>query len=82
MASGTGMSSVINPVPVASTSSLLHNAHPIDTPNSMGGNTALYESKGGYFPKKITTIKKGTKRGGKSKKRRARKSRRSSKRKR
>jgi hypothetical protein len=80
MASGTGSSSVINPIPVASTSSLLHNAHPISSPNSIGGNTALYESKGGYFPKKITPLKKGTKQGGKSKKRRSGKNRRSSKR--
>lgn len=80
MASGTGTSSLINTVPVESNSSLLHSAHPISSPNSMGGNTTLYESKGGYFPKKITTTtKKGTKRVGGSKKRRAGKSRRSTK---
>jgi hypothetical protein len=71
---------MINSVPVETNSSLLHNAHPIGSPNSMGGNTASYESKGGYVPgvKKPTT-KKGTKHGGGSKKRRARKSRRSTK---
>jgi hypothetical protein len=66
----------MNPVPVESNSSLLHNAHPISLPNSMGGNSASYESTGGYFPKKIATTKKGTKRGGRSNKKRAKKSRR------
>uniref|UniRef100_A0A6C0IBD7 Uncharacterized protein n=1 Tax=viral metagenome TaxID=1070528 RepID=A0A6C0IBD7_9ZZZZ len=78
MASGTGNSSVINPVPVGTPSSLLHNYHPIGFPNSMGGNTASYASKGGYIPGiKTTNTRKGTKRGGGSKKKRARKSRRS-----
>jgi len=80
MASGTGNSSVIHPVPVESNTSLLHNSHPIDFPNSMGGNTASYASKGGYVPGiKTTNTRKGTKRGGGSKKRRSRKSRRSTK---
>ena len=77
MASGTGTSSVINPVPIDTNSSLLHNSYPIGLPNSMGGNSASYASRGGYFPKKV--VKKGTKRGGESKKRRARKSRRNNK---
>ena len=80
MASGTGNSSVIHPVPVESNSSLLLNSHPIGFPNSMGGNTASYASKGGYVPGvKTPNTRKGTKRGGRSKKRRSRKSRRSTK---
>jgi len=80
MASGTGNSSVMNAVPVESNSSLLHNSHPISLPNSMGGNTGLYESKGGYVPgvKKPNT-KRGTKHGGRSNKRRVKKNTRSTK---
>lgn len=83
MASGTGNSSLINPVPVESNSSLLHNAHPIGLPNSIGGNSASYQSFGGYVPKKIAPLKiatkKGKTRGGGSKQRRSRKSRRNTK---
>jgi len=60
------MSNVHHPVPAETGSSLLHQAHPIALPNSVGGNTAIYESKGGYVPK----IKKtGKIRGGKSRRR-------------
>jgi hypothetical protein len=66
MASGTGMSNVHAPAPAESGSSLLHQAHPIALPNSLGGNTANYESKGGYVPKIKKTVKI---RGGKSRRR-------------
>ena len=68
MASGTG------------NSLLLQNAHPISSPNSMSGDTASYASRGGYIPGvKKSSTKKGTKHGGGSKKRRAKKGRSSTK---
>ena len=51
------MSSINNLVPSASNSSLLSSAYPIALPHSMGGNTALYESKGGYVPDKEKATK-------------------------
>jgi hypothetical protein len=72
MASGTGISNTGGVAPLGSTTSMgvsgsysdnmnaIHNSYKIDTPSSMGGNTASYESsmsgpiwKGGYIPRSI-----------------------------
>lgn len=50
MSGGTGISALGAPLPNDSGASLLKSAYPIDTPNSMGGETFKYESKGGYIP--------------------------------
>lgn len=50
MSGGTGISALGAPLPNDSGASLLKSAYPIDTPNSMGGETFKYESRGGYIP--------------------------------
>ena len=50
MSGGTGVSTVVDVSPGADASSLLKSAYPYGTPHGLGGNTALYESKGGYIP--------------------------------
>jgi len=54
MSGGTGVSSLGSVMPANNlSSSLLKSAHPIDLPHSLGGNTHLYESRGGYYPREI-----------------------------
>jgi len=71
---------VVDVSPGADASSLLKSAYPYGTPHGLGGNMALYASKGGYVPeihmasnKAATPAKKKPgvgkkKKGGKSKK--------------
>jgi hypothetical protein len=81
MSGGTGVSTVVDVSPDADASSLLKSAYPYGTPHGLGGNAALYASKGGYVPeihmasnKAATPAKKKLgpgkkmKKGGKSKK--------------
>jgi len=80
MSGGTGVSTVVDVSPGADASSLLKSAYPYGTPHGLGGNMALYASKGGYVPeihmasnKAATPAKKKPgvgkkKKGGKSKK--------------
>lgn len=52
MSGGTGVSSLGSVMPANTSSSLLQSAHPIALPHSLGGNTHIYESHGGYYPGK------------------------------
>ena len=51
MSGGTGVSSLGAVIPHDPTSSLLKSAYPIDLPHSLGGETHLYESRGGWIPR-------------------------------
>lgn len=66
MSGGTGVSSLGGIVPNdAYNSSLIKSAYPLGVPHGMGGNTQVYESKGGYVPEKhnirLTPKKRGNK---------------------
>jgi len=52
MSGGTGVSSLGSVMSANTSSSLLQSAYPIESPHSLGGNTHIFESRGGYYPGK------------------------------
>jgi len=78
MSGGTGVSSLGGIMPNdAYNSSLIKSAYPLGAPHGLGGNTQVYESKGGYVPEKhnikLTPKKRGNRlTGGRRRQRRQR----------